>query len=471
MRYAASPGPPPGRPHRLSPGKWAPLLVILLLASLPFLLSGCQLFWDQLTVLKRTVLEGNEEGDKGRTVSVRKRLPPRPSDLPSGRIAPSDALPDDPSVSVHVSQVASKDTATEILAANRVNGDEIRRVLDVSRDVYSLSRIGVGRRYELAVGKGGLRRFVLQVDDDNQLRVYRTRLNQLRARMERIPYEIKVFRLEGVVQDSLFRAVAEGGGFPAMAMELAEIFAWVINFHKDLKKGDRLQVLIERRFLEGKPSSFGRILAAEFVIGRKKKTAIFFDLGKGGYYTPEGKSLRRAFLRSPLRFTRISSRFSHKRFHPILKRYRPHYGVDYAAPSGTPVRTVSDGVITSAGWKGAAGKTIQIRHKGGYKTSYLHLSRIRRGVKKGRRVRQGEIIGFVGSSGLSTGPHLDFRMKRHNKPIDPLKAALPSGFPVPSKDAADYRRLVELRNEQWKTAPYLVDRNKMVASKSQDSKF
>ena len=249
MRYAASPGPPPGRPHRLSPGKWAPLLVILPLASLPFFLSGCQLFWDQLTVLKRTVLEGNEEGDKGRTVSVRKRLPPRPSDLPSGRIAPSDALPDDPSVSVHVSQVASKDTATEILAANRVNGDEIRRVLDVSRDVYSLSRIGVGRRYELAVGKGGLRRFVLQVDDDNQLRVYRTRLNQLRARMERIPYEIKVFRLEGVVQDSLFRAVAEGGGSPAMAMELAEIFAWVINFHKDLKKGDRLQVLIERRFL------------------------------------------------------------------------------------------------------------------------------------------------------------------------------------------------------------------------------
>ena len=181
--------------------------------------------------------------------------------------------------------------------------------------------------------------------------------------------------------------------------------------------------------------------------------------------------MRRAFLRSPLRFTRISSRFSHKRFHPILKRYRPHYGVDYAAPSGTPVRTVSDGVITSAGWKGAAGKTIQIRHKGGHKTSYLHLSRIRRGVKKGRRVRQGEIIGFVRSSGLSTGPHLDFRMKRHNKPIDPLKAALPSGFPVPSKDAADYRRLVELRNEQWKTAPYLVDRNKMVASKSQDSKF
>ena len=471
MSYAASPSPSPGRPHRPSPGKWAPLLVILLFASLPFILSGCQLFWVQLTVLKRAILEGNEEGDKGRTASVRRRPPLKPLDLPSGRVAPPDALPDDPSVSVHVFQVASKDTATEILAANRMNGDEIRRILDVSRDVYSLSRIGVGRWYELAVGKGRLRRLVLQVDDDNQLRVYRTRLNQLRARMERIPYEIKVFRLEGVVQDSLFRAVSEGGGSPAMAMELAEIFAWVIDFHKDQRKGDRLQVLIERRFLEGRPSIFGRILAAEFVIGGKKKTAIFFDQGKGGYYTPKGKSLRRAFLRSPLRFTRISSRFSRKRFHPILKRYRPHYGVDYAAPSGTPVRTVSDGVITSAGWKGSAGKMIQIRHKGGYETFYLHLSRIQRGVKKGRRVRQGEIIGFVGSSGLSTGPHLDFRMKRHNKPLDPLKATLPSGFPVSSKDAADYRRLVELRNEQWKTAPYLVGGNKIVASKSQDSKF
>ena len=303
MRYAASPGPPPRRPHRLSPGKWAPLLVILLLASLPFLLSGCQLFWDQLTVLKRTVLEGNEEGDKGRTVSVRKRLPPGRRICPAVGLHPPMHSRTIPPFRFMFPQVASKDTATEILAANRVNGDEIRRVLDVSRDVYSLSRIGVGRRYELAVGKGGLRRFVLQVDDDNQLRVYRTRLNQLRARMERIPYEIKVFRLEGVVQDSLFRAVAEGGGSPAMAMELAEIFAWVINFHKDLKKGDRLQVLIERRFLEGKPSSFGRILAAEFVIGRKKKTAIFFDLGKGAIIRQREKacvahfSVRRCDLR------------------------------------------------------------------------------------------------------------------------------------------------------------------------------
>ncbi|MEE8184546.1 MAG: peptidoglycan DD-metalloendopeptidase family protein, partial [Acidobacteriota bacterium] len=252
------------------------------------------------------------------------------------------------------------------------------------------------------------------------MRIYRNREGAFRSRMEQIPYEIKLVRLNVTVRVSFMRSIVEAGGSPQIAMEMAEIFEWVIDFHKDLNEGDRIDALIERRFLYGRPSGFGRILSARFAVGKKTHEAVYFARGSEVYYTPEGKSLRRAFLRSPLRYTRISSRFSKRRLHPILRRYRPHYGVDYAAPRGTPVRAVADGQVVWASWKGAAGKMVRIRHERSYTTEYLHLSGFARGMRRGKRVAQGKVIGYVGSTGLSTGPHLDFRIKHFGRPVDPI---------------------------------------------------
>jgi murein DD-endopeptidase MepM/ murein hydrolase activator NlpD len=182
------------------------------------------------------------------------------------------------------------------------------------------------------------------------------------------------------------------------------------------------------------------------------------------YYTPAGKTLRRAFLRSPLKYTRISSRFTKRRFHPILKRVRPHLGVDYAAPKGTPVRAVAAGSVVWARWKGAAGKMVRLRHDRGYTTGYLHLSGFAKGMRPGKKVAQGRVIGYVGSTGLSTGPHLDFRIKRFGNPIDPLSAGSPAGKSMPRKFREEFRRVVRDRYAQFKRAPMLRPSAEVVAA-------
>jgi len=228
---------------------------------------------------------------------------------------------------------------------------------------------------------------------------------------------------EGVIRQSLWEAAVEGQGLdPEVVLSFSDIFSYDVDFFTEVRQGDAFQILFEKQYRRGEYLGPGRVLAASYTNEGRRLTAYYYanGRGEGGYYNENGQALKKMFLKSPLRYRRISSYFSRSRYHPILKIRRPHLGVDYAAPTGTPVETVGDGVVTFVGWKGGYGRFVQIKHGQGYTTSYAHLSRYAKGIKTGRRVRQGDLVGHVGASGLATGPHLDFRVKHNGHFIDPL---------------------------------------------------
>ncbi len=244
--------------------------------------------------------------------------------------------------------------------------------------------------------------------------------------------ESEVVRLEGVVESSLFGAVADAGGGAGLAVRMAQIYQWDIDFLRDLRKGDRFVVIADRQSIDGDFYDWGMIFAARFVNGSRTLDAVVFpdNDGRLGYYDLEGRPLRKQFLRSPLKFSRVTSRFSMSRFHPVLKRRMPHYGVDYGAPTGTPVLVTADGTVKFSGRKGGGGNMVTVRHTNGYETNYLHLSRYGKGIRKGVRVSQGQVIGYVGSTGLSSGAHLDYRVQHNGKWINPLSISSPPVKPL-----------------------------------------
>lgn len=237
------------------------------------------------------------------------------------------------------------------------------------------------------------------------------------------PYERtqRLRRLSGQIQegDSLESAIARAGGDPALAYAMADVLQWDMDFTRDLRVGDRFSVLYQEVYLDGTYDSIGDIEALSFENRGDHLEA--YRYGKDGdYFGPDGRPLKKMFLRAPLRYTRITSRFSNRRFHPILHRFLPHHGVDYGAPIGTPVRVTANGTVIFRGWDRGGGRAVKVRHSQGYVTEYLHLSRYARGIHRGVRVHQGELVGFVGESGLATGPHLDYRIKHYGHWINPL---------------------------------------------------
>ncbi|MDX1383500.1 MAG: peptidoglycan DD-metalloendopeptidase family protein [Thermoanaerobaculia bacterium] len=227
---------------------------------------------------------------------------------------------------------------------------------------------------------------------------------------------VVVRRAGGTLQSSLEAAVRRGGAPAAAAYEMAEVLQWDVDFNRDLRRGDVFELLYEEIRLEGEPYGAGDVLAVVLENGGRRIEAYRY---RDGYYDAEGRPLQKLFLKSPLEFSRVTSRFSHRRFHPILKTYRPHYGIDYGAPTGTPVRVTAAGVVVSAAATKGGGRTVTVRHPNDYVTHYLHLSRYGDGVRAGRRVSQGDVIGFVGATGLATGPHLDYRVQLAGRWINP----------------------------------------------------
>lgn len=248
----------------------------------------------------------------------------------------------------------------------------------------------------------------------------------------------KIVTFKGIVKSSLWESALEANMHPSLISELSEIFAWQVDFAREVRSGDVWRLSVEETYIQGEKIGWGSILSAEYTNVAESHTAVLFrkDGKDVGYYAPDGSSLKRIFLKSPIHFARISSRYNKRRLHPVLKSVRPHNGVDYAAPTGTPIRVVGDGVVWAKGYNKGAGNYIKVRHNSTYMTAYKHLSRFPKGMKKGAKVQQGQTIGYVGSTGLATGPHLHFEFYVNNRFVDPLGMRFPAADPVLEQDLA-----------------------------------
>jgi len=309
------------------------------------------------------------------------------------------------------------------------------------RQLRAGNTITVGRSVE-----GSLKEIDYKIDPDRVLRIL-PQEQGFSAEVKAIASHLEVVAVIGTLDDSLFNAVESAGESPEVAMRLAQIFAYDVDFYTDPRKGDTFRVVLEKKkYFDGKPAGYGKILAAEYKNGSHNYDALLFHDpdGKPAYYTADGKSLQKAFLKSPLKFgAPVTSHFSKSRFHPILKTYRPHLGTDYGAPTGTPVQTIGSGRVIFAGRKGGDGNMVHVVHTNGYETMYLHLSRMF--VHNGERVEIGKTIGLVGSTGLATGPHLDFRILQKGQFKNFEKLGLPPSDPVAKKNMPEFAAV----REKW----------------------
>lgn len=329
---------------------------------------------------------------------------------------------------------------TDVLRREGIDYDTAMQIVAGARSVYDLRMVRAG--HQIAIGRSVLREFRAvryQVDLDRELWVTPDG-SSFRAEVKPAPSSTELVGVTGEIRDSLFNAVTDAGEGAELALQLADIFGWDLDFYTDPRPGDTFRVTVEKKTY---PSTgavrYSRIYAAEYNNAGEHYQAVLFrePSGKPAYYAPDGKSLKKAFLRSPLKFSApITSRFSRSRFHPILKTRRPHLGIDYGAPTGTPVQTIGDGRVMFAGWKGGGGKMVHIRHSNGYETMYMHLSRIL--VQAGEHVGQGDRIGLVGMTGLATGPHLDFRIIQHGNYRNFEALRLPPALPVAKSDWEEF---------------------------------
>jgi murein DD-endopeptidase MepM/ murein hydrolase activator NlpD len=319
---------------------------------------------------------------------------------------------------------------------------ELLSIREASAGIHRIKKISAGQPYRIRLdGDNNVLSLTYRIDDETFLRITRADLD-FRAEKVEIPFERKVGSVGGVIETSLYDSLGNGGESAQIAYDVADIFSWDIDFTTDLQPGDSFRVVVEELWLDGRFQRYGNVLAAEFRNDGTTFRAYRYEVnGNAGYFDDNGNSLRKAFLKAPLNFRRISSGFSRSRLHPILKIRRPHLGVDYVAPAGTPVSALGDGTVRFAAWKGANGRLVVLSHSRGYKTYYGHLSRIARGIRTGARVRQGDVIGYVGASGRATGPHLHFQVAQNGRVLNPHSMKLPRGIGIPKTEMADFREL------------------------------
>ena len=323
------------------------------------------------------------------------------------------------------------ETLFEIFKKYNLDIGELYKLREASAGIYRLRELHPGRSYRIVLDNNErIDSFHYGIDDNCSLIINRTDEGYC---AEKIPinYEKRILHIGGTIKDNLIASMEAGDGNLLLAIQLSEIFAWDIDFTTDLRNDDTFKIVVEGLYLDGKFKKYGNILASEFINNGDLYRAYAFEQnGKTDYYDEAGKALRKAFLKTPLSFKRISSGFSKGRYHPILKIYRPHQGLDYAAATGTPVSAAGDGKVLFAGYKGQYGNLIIIKHRNGYKTYYGHLSKIGKDVRSGRAVDQGSVIGYVGATGLATGPHLHYEMRINDKPINPMSVKVPPGTPI-----------------------------------------
>ena len=311
----------------------------------------------------------------------------------------------------------------------------IYRLEKQSKTVFPFTRFKAGRPFHVSLYQNEFSDFEYEINNDSRLVIRKTG-NRFEVMKTPIRYDIREEILQLEIESDIGTALKKAGHCPSLAWELSEIFAWDIDFAKDIQSGDRFQVLVEKRFKQGEYKGYGSVLAAVCVNNGKTYKAFRYTgkNGGAGYYDENGKSLQKSFLKSPLNYSKISSHFTTNRHHPILNVKRPHPGIDYAAPKNTPVKTVADGVITEMGYNTTMGKYVIIRHDNGYETSYYHLNGFAKGFRKGGSVSQGDVVGYVGKTGLATGYHLDFRMTKNGRHINPMETPVTRVGPVPAEE-------------------------------------
>ena len=326
--------------------------------------------------------------------------------------------------------VAAGATFSGFMASLGISGEDTYKLIHASDSIFDVRKFRAGNAWQAYYSDSTTLRYVVYEDS----RVRRV-IFQCRDSLAAWKYDRPVERQEKVaditIHSSLWNDMLDAGASPLIIVELADIYAWTVDFF-GLQEGDRFRVMYNQDVCEGEVFRIVDVPYAVFSRDGKDFPALYYDQQDGGnkYWNEKGESMRKAFLKAPLKFTRISSGFSYHRLHPVHGVVRPHTAIDYAAPTGTPVMSIGDGTVISRGWAGGGGNTVKIRHNSVYTTSYMHLSKYASGLKVGDRVHQGQVIGYVGMTGTATGPHLDYRVYKNGTPINPLKMESPSGDPI-----------------------------------------
>jgi murein DD-endopeptidase MepM/ murein hydrolase activator NlpD len=347
--------------------------------------------------------------------------------------------------------VKPNESLETIFGKHNLDKADLALINQSTKKLFNLSKISVGDVYlfELDKKENNIQSMQYGIDDMSYLKIVRAS-DGFKAGKVNLVTDKKIGSFHIIIKDNLMNSMPDAHReYYRLALKLSDIYAWDIDFSRDMRNGDTVKVIVEELWVGEAFKGYGDILAAEIINNGKTHTAYRFKSNNyTDYYDRKGKSLRKALLKSPLKFKYISSRFSKRRLHPKLRIYRPHLGVDYSAPSGTPVSASGSGTIRFAGYKGQNGRMVRIKHNGGYETYYGHLSRIPKKVRKGKKVSQGDIIGYVGSTGLATGPHLDYRIKFNGRFVDPLKIKLPRGKSIPRNLMASFMKVADKFNSR-----------------------
>lgn len=343
------------------------------------------------------------------------------------------------------SQVQKNQFFSDLITSHGVSYGMMNKMATEGKNIFDVRRLRAGRDYTFLVSKDSLETpqvFVYEIDKVNYL-VYDLR-DSLKIYTAKKPVEIVTKQASGIINSSLYLSLEKQGYNPELAITLSEVYAWTVDFYH-IQKGDKFKVIYEEVMVDGESVGIKRVKAAFFEHFKKPYYAVqFVQDGHEGYYDQDNRGLKRQFLKAPVKFSRISSRFSLRRYHPVQKRNKPHLGTDYAAPKGTPIYATANGVITHAQYSKYNGNYVKIKHNSVYTTQYLHMSKIKKGIRKGVRVNQGDVIGYVGSTGLATGPHVCYRFWKNGKQVDPYRQKLPKAEPIKAANLPKYKEIKEV---------------------------
>lgn len=344
---------------------------------------------------------------------------------------------------------------SEILTNFNISYQDLHTLSQRSKKVYDVRKLKAGSRYTILHDTDSLktaRHFIFEPSPSEYV-VYNF-TDSIYAQLEQKPVEVTERVLAAEINSSLYNAILDQGSSPLLVNQLVDVYAWQVDFFR-IAKGDKFKIIFDEERVDGEVIGIGDIKGAYFEHWGKPYYAIPYNTGeKDDYFDEEGNSLRKTFLRAPLNYSRISSRYSLRRFHPVQKRYKAHLGTDYAAPRGTPIRTVGDGVILEARYHGGNGNYVKIKHNSNYTTQYLHMSKIAKGIRPGVKVNQGTTIGYVGSTGLANGPHLCFRFWKNGRQVDALKVDLPSSSGIATEQIDEFRKASNLIRSRLDEIPY-----------------